>query len=276
MRIVIYDSGVGGLSIYQAVHAALPEHDYIFLSDNQAFPYGTKSEEDLLNRVHQVTHAVMDHYEPQLVIVACNTASTLALDSLRDTYDARFIGVVPAIKPAATLSQTRHIAVLATPATVERPYTKRLITEHAQGCRVDLIAAPSMVALAETKLRGEGVDLAELEKIMLPIKSDQSIDTLVLACTHYPLLKPEIKQVLGQDTHVKHIIDSADAIARRAMTVLSQMASEQGDKGQAPPTDAKQRVRQHTALFTRQENWSDEFLAYLEKLSFDQIDHIRV
>ena len=276
MRIVIYDSGVGGLSIYMAVQAALPEHDYIFLSDNQAFPYGTKSEQELLGRVHLVTRAVMEHYAPHLIVVACNTASTLALDSLRDTYDARFIGVVPAIKPAATVSKTRHIAVLATPATVERPYTKRLIDEHAHGCKVDLIAAPTMVALAEAKLRGEAVDMQELENILFPVKSDHSIDTLVLACTHYPLLKSEIEHVLGKETHVKHVIDSADAIARRSMTVLSELAADQVGNCGGLPLHSRPCGRQHIALFTRQESWSDEFLGYLEKLGFDQIAHISV
>ena len=268
-RIVIYDSGVGGLSILAAVKEQVPQADYIFLSDNAGFPYGTKPESELLDRVMAVSRAVIDHFDPDLVIVACNTASTLALSTLRDNFSTPFVGVVPAIKPAALISQTKSIAVMATPATVSRQYTQDLIDQYAKDCSVSLVAAPELVELAETKLRGESVDLSVLANSLKPIIDNQQIDVLVLACTHFPLLRSEITHCLTQANRSVAIIDSGEAIARRAAHVLATsgyQSTNQQIKGQA----------EHIALFTKRPQLSDVFLAYLEKLDFAQIQELSV
>ncbi len=277
MRIVIYDSGVGGLSIYQAVWAVLPSVQYVFLSDNEAFPYGTKSANELLHRVHQVSASIIKHYSPDIIIVACNTASTLALESLRSRFATRFIGVVPAIKPAALITKTQHIAVLATPATVARDYTHQLIADFAQGCKVDLLAAPTMVRMAEAKLRGESVDLQELATILNPIKADPTIDTIVLACTHFPLLRPEIEQVLGDETTVRTIVDSAAAIARRTCAVVDELRSCSPDQslGRLTQTHTEQ-SGPNVAAFTRADAWSHEFLANLKAMHLEIVDTLVV
>lgn len=273
MRLAIYDSGVGGLSIYQAVSAVLPQHEIVFLSDNQAFPYGTKSDTELLDRITLVTSALIEHYSPDIVILACNTASTIGLAVLREMFDVEFIGVVPAIKPAAESSETGKIAVLATEATVRRDYTKNLVDEHAEGLDVDLIAASSLVSLAEAKIRGEFVDLAELESVLQPISSNKTYDTLVLACTHFPLLKSEIEDALGPDSSIRNIIDSSAAIARRSQAVVAKLESPTTYTDQA---ENEGLIAKRSAVFTKSEQWSPEFLAYLEKLGFEQIDLINV
>ncbi|RBP48351.1 glutamate racemase [Arenicella xantha] len=214
-KVVIYDSGVGGLSIYQAVVRVCPQHDYVFLSDNAAFPYGTKPEDALLARVSLVVAAAIERLSPDLLVVACNTASTVALPMLRANYSIPIVGVVPAIKPAALSSISKQIALLATPATIERAYTQALIDEFAADCMVVKIGSSELVELAEKKLRGEVIDNAALTKILTPVLNNKDIDTLVLACTHFPLLATEIEAVFVAHDRAVKLVDSGPGIARR-------------------------------------------------------------
>lgn len=213
--IVIYDSGVGGLSIYQEVIERSPYHDYVFVSDNAAFPYGTKSDGELIPRVIALCSVIAEKYQPDVLVVACNTASTVALSQLRDKFSFDIVGVVPAIKPAAQMSVSKVIGLLATPATVDRYYTQRLISDFAGGCQTITLGSSELVQIAEDKLHGESVDHAKIATILAPILNTDSLDTLVLACTHFPLLRDEIKRIFDENNRSIDLVDSGSAIAKR-------------------------------------------------------------
>jgi len=222
-RIVIFDSGVGGLSIYQEVVSHCPNHEYIFVCDNQAFPYGTKTELDLTERVLNVVRAVNKQYLPDLVIIACNSASTIALNELRANFSIPFVGVVPAIKPAAKLSDTKVIGLLATPGTITRPYTQDLINQFASNCRVIKVGSSKLVEFAEQKMTGQEVNLGELETELTPFLEEPDLDTLVLACTHFPLLNNELSSVFNARCHPVSFVDSGKAIANRVAELGAQL-----------------------------------------------------
>jgi len=219
-HIVIFDSGVGGLSILQAARQQLPHCRFSYLSDNGGFPYGNKPAHQVIERACQVLEAFAKQVpDVDIYVVACNTASTLALPRLRRHFTRPVVGVVPAIKPGAEVSKNRYIGLLATPGTVKRSYTKRLIQEFAHDCQTVCVGSSALVELAERKLRLLPVDADELLPILKPLltasktnPTPDRLDTLVLACTHFPLLATEIQQVLG--SHIR-LIDSGDAIARR-------------------------------------------------------------
>ena len=197
-RIVIFDSGVGGLSIYQEVVKKCPNHYYIFVSDNLAFPYGIKPEVELIERVLSVVKAVEVQYKPDLLIVACNTASTVALPSLRSQFNFPIVGVVPAIKPAAKLSKSKVIGLLATPGTITRSYTQSLIDDFAQDCTVVKVGSSKLVEMAEQKMCGNTPPINEIEQELIPFFNYKNLDCLVLACTHFPLLNKEISLVFKE------------------------------------------------------------------------------
>ena len=216
-KILVFDSGVGGLTIFHALLDQTPDLEVIFASDNAGFPYGTRTEYSLLERVHRVLERLIGKLSPDLIVIACNSASTVALPSLREKYDIPFVGVVPAIKPAASLTQTGHIALLATPATISRDYTRNLIGEFAGDKKVFTLGSSELVQMAEDKLRGIPPDIKTLEYILQPLIAEPSIDTLVMACTHFPLLIEELQPLLPR---VKNWVESGDAIARRVRTLM--------------------------------------------------------
>lgn len=221
MRVAIYDSGVGGLSILNALKTRMPQSQYIFVSDNGGYPYGTKAEAELLERCQRVFDNVVKRFKPDVLIIACNTASTVCLPMLRAKTSVPIVGVVPAVKPAAQLSDAKVIGLLATPATVARKYTQDLIDEFAQGCAVVKIGSSELVDIAENKLNGQSVDLDQVESVLTPFLLHESLDTLVLACTHFPLLIDEIKAVLCKHQRTIALIDSSEAIAKRVQSLLS-------------------------------------------------------
>ncbi len=216
--LLVFDSGVGGLTILDALRARLPAERCVYACDNAAFPYGPKPEDELVERVHAVLDALLAHYAPKLVVVACNTASTVALPRLRSHYRLPIVGVVPAIKPAAQLSRNRIIGLLATPGTVARPYTGQLIRDFAADCRVIRVGSGALVEQAERKLRGEAVDESLLRELLQPF-IDGGADTVVLGCTHFPLLRDELQRAAGVPLQW---VDSGDAIARRTVHLLDE------------------------------------------------------
>lgn len=224
-NVLIFDSGVGGLSVYQEIQAKLPQLNYTYLFDNAAYPYGELAQDALLQRVE---HLIIPWVEQQLfdiVVIACNTASTLVLPSLREKLSIPVVGVVPAIKPASSLAN-KAIGLIATPATVTRQYTRDLIRNFSSNKSVELLGSTRLVDMAEEKLRGRALNLDELATILSPLK-DQ-IDVAVLGCTHFPLIKEEIQNVLGEAVT---LVDSGQAIARRVQSLLG---IETGEKsGQA-------------------------------------------
>ncbi len=221
-RILVFDSGVGGLSVAREIQRRLPWLPLVYASDNGFFPYGTKPEEALIERVEAVMARLLAEHPVDIAVIACNTASTLTLPHLRQRFAIPFVGVVPAIKPAAENSKSRVIGLLATPATVARPYTHNLIQTHAADCTVISVGSSELVELAERKLRGERIsdsDIAPITQAFMEADGSRSLDYLVLACTHFPLLAEELKRNLPE--RVK-LIDSGEAIARRVEFLLNQ------------------------------------------------------
>lgn len=221
--VLVFDSGVGGLSVYKEVRQLLPDLHYIYAFDNVAFPYGEKSEEFIIGRVLEIVRAVQQCHPLALVIIACNTASTVSLPALREHFAFPVVGVVPAIKPAAKLTANGIVGLLATRGTVQRTYTRELIERFAADCKIELLGSSELVELAEAKLHGEAVPLATLKRILQPwLNMREPPDTVVLGCTHFPLLSEELMQVLPEGTR---LVDSGAAIARRAAWLISTQAN---------------------------------------------------
>ena len=216
-RVLVFDSGVGGLSVLAAVRARAPGCEFLFACDNAAFPYGTKDEAELVERVDRVLHRLVRHEQPDVLVVACNTASTVALPRLRARLPHPVVGVVPAIKPAAALSATRVIGLLGTPGTVNRAYTRQLIADFAADCEVIPVGSARLVEIAEQALRGTAPDLGEVRAILEPLFAHPALDTLVLACTHFPLLADVLAAAAPRPVQW---VDSGDAIARRVLTLV--------------------------------------------------------
>lgn len=219
-HIAVFDSGLGGFSVLAALRSLVPAAAYSYCADTAVFPYGRLGESDLVQRVRSVVSSLLTVETPDAVVVACNTASTAALAALRaDHPHVPFVGVVPAIKPAAAVSQSKVIGLLATPGTVQRSYTHRLIADFAADCVVLRHGAPSLAALAEACLRGETVDdAAFFEQIEPLFAEDRRMDTVVLGCTHYPLVVERLAKVAPWPVRW---VDSGDAVARQTGRLLS-------------------------------------------------------
>ncbi|MDM3870161.1 glutamate racemase [Porticoccus sp. W117] len=222
-KILVFDSGVGGLSILAELRHTLPKCQLVFACDNAAFPYGTKPEINLIERVEMALSALIHRLDPDIIVVACNSASTLVLPRIRANFQRPIVGVVPAIKPAAMLSTSKCIGLLATPGTVQRPYTQKLIDDFASHCQVVAVGSAELVELAEQKLRGETPDNNALKTILAPFLAEPRLDTIVLACTHFPLLREELSK--AAERHIKWV-DSGAAIARRVLSLLGQLPDE--------------------------------------------------
>lgn len=204
--VLVFDSGVGGLSVYDEVRQLLPDLHYLYAFDNAGFPYGEKSETFIVDRVVAIVEAITRSYPLSLVIIACNTASTVSLPALRERFAFPVVGVVPAIKPAARLTRNGVVGLLATRATVRRPYTHELVSQFAGSCKIEMLGSAELVELAEAKLHGAEVALDEVRRIVQPwLRMAEPPDTVVLGCTHFPLLREELQQVLPEGTR---LIDS--------------------------------------------------------------------
>lgn len=210
-RILVFDSGMGGLTVARAIMQQMPEASIFYAADNAGFPYGAWDEKKLVARILKVVGVLAEEVKPDLTVIACNTASTIAMAELRAAFEMPFVGTVPAIKPAAAQTKTGVIGVLATPGTVRREYTHALINDFASQCRVTLHGAPRLAELAERKLRGETLDLEELRAEIAPAFAVDT-DVIVLGCTHYPLITEEIASVAPWPVT---FIDPSSAIARR-------------------------------------------------------------
>jgi glutamate racemase len=257
--IAVLDSGVGGLSIFETISKSLPELSIVYACDNKNFPYGPKSPTEVIHCISDLAQAVINKFSPSLLVVACNTASTVALDTLREKISTPIVGVVPAIKPAASISKTHVIGLLATPGTVQRPYTDQLIKDHAAQSTVIKVGSTKLVEMAENKLRGIPCNLEILKAELSPFfpKNEHSpIDTIVLGCTHFPLLLEELKNVAPQKITW---LDSSDAIAQRVTTLIS-------------PDSSSSKVL--TAVFTEMNNGARSLIPHLTRLGFSQFEEI--
>ena len=218
--ILVFDSGLGGLTVYREAVKARPDARFVYVADDAFFPYSGRSEAELVGRVVAVMGELIAEHAPDLVVIACNTASTAVLSPLRARYKVPFVGTVPAIKPACAASKSKRISVLGTEGTVRREYTQALIRDFAKGCDVKLIGSGRLAAIAEAALRGEPVDDADIAAEIAPCFVDgdgRRTDTIVLACTHYPLLLDRLSTLAPWPVDW---IDPAPAIARRVTDLL--------------------------------------------------------
>ena len=213
--LLLFDSGVGGLSVLAELRVALPQAPVIYAADNAGLPYGPKSEAEVAARVCGLLGRISERYRPRLICIACNTASTIALGMVRDVLAVPIVGTVPAIKPAAEQSRSGTIGLLGTAATIRQGYVDRLEAEFAADKRLLRFAAPELVDAAEAKLRGLPVDPAVFARAAKGLRDQPGgamIDTVVLACTHFPLLHDELAEAFGPNVN---FVDGAAGIARR-------------------------------------------------------------
>ncbi len=212
--ILFFDSGVGGLSVLGPTRALLPNAPIVYAADSAGFPYGRRSEAEIASRVPALLGRLVERFQPRLAVIACNTASTIALDHVRSALDLPVVGTVPAVKPAAEMSKSRVIGVLGTEATVRQPYVDDLAAKFASDCTILRHGSPELVELAEAKLAGETVTVEAVRNAVQPIFSapgGERMDTMVLACTHFPLLGDELREAFP----AIRFIDGGPGIARR-------------------------------------------------------------
>ena len=213
--ILLFDSGIGGLSVLREVRKLLPQAPVIYAADNAGLPYGTKTEVEIASRVAGLLGRMTERLKPRLVCIACNTASTIALGMVRDVLEVPIVGTVPAIKPAAAQSRTGVIGLLGTGATIRQGYVDRLEAEFAADKHLLRHAAPELVEAAEARLRGLPVDPAVFERAadgLRMLAGGAAIDTVVLACTHFPLIAADLAEAFGPGVS---FVDGAAGIARR-------------------------------------------------------------
>jgi glutamate racemase len=219
-RILVFDSGLGGLTVFREIAKVRPDANYVFVADDAFFPYGRHDEAQLVGRVVPLMGELISTHAPDLVVIACNTASTLVLPHLRARFAVPFVGTVPAIKPACSASRSRLVSVLGTEATVRREYTRALIRDFGQGCSVTLVGSGRLAGIAEAALNELAVDDAEIAREIAPcfIEIDgRRTDAVVLACTHFPLLLDRLVRLAPWPVDW---IDPAPAIARRVIDLV--------------------------------------------------------
>ena len=215
--ILFFDSGVGGISVLEPTLALLPDAPIVYACDYKGLPYGQKSEAEVGTRVSALLGRLVERVRPRLAVIACNTASTIALAHVRSALDIPFVGTVPAVKPAAEASRSRVIGVLGTAATVRQPYLDKLIADHAADCIVLRHGSPELVLAAEAHLRGEDVDPTAIAGAIDGLRNQprgEQIDAIALACTHFPLLLDKLSQVAGPNVA---LVDGGAGIARRVV-----------------------------------------------------------
>jgi glutamate racemase len=256
--LLIFDSGVGGLSVLGHIRARLPDAGIVYAADNAGYPYGTKSEAEIASRVPALLGRLVERYRPRLIVIACNTASTIALAHVRSALDLPVVGTVPAIKPAALASKTRVIGVLGTEATVRQAYVDRLIAEFASDCTVLRHGSAELVDLAEAKLRGTLPNPERLAAIMAGLLDQpgaRDIDVITLSCTHFPLLASEIAAACPSGIK---LVDSGEGIARRTAFLT------QGQRWGAPAPGR--------AVFTRNDDDINLLVPALNGYGLTEID----
>jgi glutamate racemase len=230
----VFDSGLGGLTVLREIVRTRPDAHYLYVADDVFFPYGHHGEDQIIARVVPLIGELIAAHTPNLVVIACNTASTLVMSRLREQYEVPFVGTVPAIKPACASSKTKRVSVLGTKGTVRREYTRALIRDFSQGCEVTLVGSAGLASLAEAALSGVEVSDHEISAELTPCfvgdRQDHSTrtDTVVLACTHFPLLMDRLIRLAPWPVDW---IDPAPAIARRVGDLLGSPGSETDHAG---------------------------------------------
>ena len=243
--VMVFDSGIGGLTVLREARVLMPDRSFVYVADDAGFPYGAWEEAALNTHIVELFGRLLAHHRPEIVVIACNTASTLVLSDLRSTYPGTpFVGTVPAIKPAAERTASGLVSVLATPGTVKRQYTRDLIREWATKCHVRLVGSDRLASLAETYMREGFVDEEAVRAEIAPCfveRDGRRTDIVVLACTHYPFLVNRMRKTAPWPVDW---LDPAEAIARRALSLLS------GDAGQAQTSVGEENQGDDFAIFT--------------------------
>ena len=230
ITIGIYDSGIGGISVLNVlreyVRSELPQEHvrYVYLCDNLHYPYGTKKTEDLVSFVCETVRKMLAKYSIDILIIACNTASTVVLPYLRDMFPVPIVGVVPAIKPACAKSKTKHVCLVATQATITRPSLDELIQLYGNGCQILRIGSSLLVDIAERKFRSYPVDESLIEQEIKPVFLDPLIDTVILGCTHFVHLKENFIRVLSHHPYKDiSVIDSSDGVSLHCIDLIKKI-----------------------------------------------------
>lgn len=252
-RVLVFDSGIGGLSVAREIRASRPDLEMVYVADDAGFPYGDREEGALTARIVDLAGRLIEAHRPDLFVIACNTASTLVLPHLRNRYPVTFVGTVPAIKPAASTTRSRMISVLATPGTVKRDYTHALVDTYASHIDVTLVGATRLATIAEAHLSGRAVDEAEIAREIRPCfkrKDGRRTDRVVLACTHYPFLIDFFRRLAPWEVEW---IDPAPAITRRVTQLVGPAHAGAGTGG-------------GTTVFTSGKAPVEELRAFLERL----------
>ena len=277
MRVLVFDSGIGGLGIVAALRQTMPEATIGFVADNAAFPYGEKPDDWLVARIEAVIGAAIDHLRPDLAVIACNTASTLALAALRARFSLPFVGVVPPIKWAAAESRTRVIGLLATAATVRRGYLAGLQARYAPDCTLVAHGARGLADLAEQRFR-TGLDHPPPPALLAAIRDELAllfarpdgarIDAVAIGCTHYTFLLDALAEAAPQSGAGGPILwlDPALPVARHAASLAATLAEAQLSGGSETAADR--------ALFTAPP--ADGLAAGLARFGIERIERLAV
>jgi glutamate racemase len=220
MNLLVFDSGIGGLGVVQQIRTIQPAARLTYLADNACYPYGEKPDDFLTAHILNLIGHAIEATKPDAIVIACNTASTIALAALRAAFALPFIGCVPPIKPAAAASRSGHLGLLATPATIRRPYLQNLIETFAAGRIIHSLGTPTLADLAEAKFRGHDISLANLADAIAPLFAGPDahlIDAVALGCTHYTFLLPELQALRPEIA----FFDPAPAVARQTLAVTA-------------------------------------------------------
>ena len=219
VHIMVFDSGIGGTTVLEQIQALIPDADYSYFMDNALLPYGAQSQQTIIARLFALLQFIETaNLHVDILVIACNTASTSALETIRQHTNIEVVGVVPAIKPACAISNSKHIGLLATPSTIKSRYTANLISTHSQDTQVSLYGSTELVEIAETLFHTQKINKAKLEKVLSDLAIAEDIDVLVLGCTHFPLLASAISDYYKQQIF---LIDSGKAIAKRVESLIA-------------------------------------------------------
>lgn len=237
MTILVFDSGIGGLSVMREARMLMHDHPFVYVGDDAGFPYGDWEESALTQRMVGLFDTLMAVHQPRVAIVACNTASTLIMPALRQRFDIPFVGIVPAIKPAAERTASGHITVLATPGTIKRRYTLALIEEFASHRHVTLVGATKLARMAEEHMQGKAIDTTLLAEELQPCfveDGNSRTDIITLGCTHYPFLVNEMRKLAPWPVDW---LDPAEAVARQALRELQRVEPNSNSQFAHPADD---------------------------------------
>lgn len=264
-QVVVFDSGVGGLTVARELRDLAPSLLIDYAADTGFFPYGDKSDAALRERLPKVAQALYEHIKPDVFVIACNTASTLALQDVRAVLPIPVVGTVPAIKPAMAKSKTGTIGLLATPGTIRRDYTDRLIEEFAKDAIVLKHGSIDLVGLAEAVARDEAPPIEAFraaQSALFDMPGGDGIDTIVLACTHFPLVRDEL---VASAPHDVCYIDSGAAIARQTLRRLAEVT---------PNASAERLMPQ--AFITDDPKGRAELVSVFERFGFSSTEMVAV